>query len=178
MHELTPGMCPAYSNDIRLFRNTAKFIGSLSGRVADMGCSNSKSEYLSRHFDIEIDQIDCDFNFDALPMFKYDVVLCFEVIEHLQNPLLFMTNLKGMLKPGGVIYLSTPERIRILQNNPYHFIEMNAKHLDRWILSPLKLRVLRSTRELIFHSWGFYFTGLRPLLRMFLDRTRIYEVVI
>jgi len=134
----SPGICLTRTTmfeDKRLFKRTAKFIGSLDGRVADMGCENAKSNYLSDYFGVKIEQIDCDFNFTSLPDKKYDIILCLEVLEHLQNPLFFMKNVKGMLAPKGTLYLSTPSRFRFLWTEK-HFFEMSQRHLRKWILAP------------------------------------------
>jgi len=61
---------------------------------------------------------------------KFDVVTFFEVIEHIDNPLEFIQNVKNLLKEDSTIILSTPSRERILVNSikadfPYH-------HLTRW----------------------------------------------
>lgn len=39
---------------------------------------------------------------------RYDAVICTEVIEHVQHPVEFMTALGRLLKPDGLIFLSTP----------------------------------------------------------------------
>lgn len=175
----SPGVCETRTTmfrDIRLFKKTALFIGELKGEIADIGCENAKCNYLADYFGVKIDQIDCDFNFDPLPG-KYDFILCLEVLEHLQNPLFFMRNLKGMLKPEGTIYLSTPSRFRFLWTEK-HFFEMSSRHLKKWILAPLDLKVVRSkSRGMTFlRPWWFYLTGIRPLFRLFFDNTRIYKI--
>ncbi len=61
---------------------------------------------------------------------RFDIITFFEVIEHIDNPLEFVENVSKLLKPEGVIALSTPSRERMLVNMlkadfPYH-------HLSRW----------------------------------------------
>lgn len=41
---------------------------------------------------------------------KYDVILCLEVIEHVANPKEFVQNISKLLKPDGVLILSTINR--------------------------------------------------------------------
>lgn len=43
-----------------------------------------------------------------LKLGKFDTILSFETIEHVENDEIFMDNLYRMLKPGGVLVLSTP----------------------------------------------------------------------
>jgi 2-polyprenyl-3-methyl-5-hydroxy-6-metoxy-1,4-benzoquinol methylase len=38
----------------------------------------------------------------------YDIVLCSHVLEHLRNPELLLTQVRAVLKPGGVIYIALP----------------------------------------------------------------------
>jgi len=176
-----PGYC---GNEImiferKLFTSVAWFINSLKGRVADMGCFNAKSSFIRRFLNHEIEQVDRnDFNFWDVPKdYKnvFDVILCLEVLEHLQNPLHFMRNVKAMLKEGGSIYLSLPSRPRFLWTK-HHFFEMNKKHLLKWIFKPLGLEVIESKRIRINHPWHFYISGIRPFFRIFFNYTRIYEI--
>ena len=40
----------------------------------------------------------------------YDIVVCFEVIEHVANPAEFIANLTSLIKPGGMMIISTINR--------------------------------------------------------------------
>lgn len=60
---------------------------------------------------------------------RFDVVVCYETIEHVDNDLVALRNLFGLLKPGGVLLLSTPNRpitspradtINDKPDNPFH----------------------------------------------------------
>jgi len=48
---------------------------------------------------------------------NYDVVLASEVIEHVNDPLDFLHNMKKRLNPGGVIVITTPNALFINQKN-------------------------------------------------------------
>lgn len=166
--------------DQALFYSTAKFINAIHGRVADMGCFNAKSAYIGDKFNIDIEQIDGDFNFWKTPqgyINAFDFVLCLEVLEHVQNPLLFIDNIKRMLKPGGILFLSIPARPRFLWTE-HHFFEMNKKHLTKWILNPLGLEIIDCKRLRIGRPWYFYFSGIRPFFRIFFNHTFIYKIKI
>ena len=39
---------------------------------------------------------------------KYDIVFCLEVMEYILNPTAVVENLKRLLKPGGILYISFP----------------------------------------------------------------------
>lgn len=81
---------------------------------------------------------------------KFDIVTFFEVIEHLDNPLEFIKNVKKILKPRGKIVLSTPYRERILANlnnwdfPPHHFTRWNEEAIMN-----------------IFKKCGFYITQIQ-----------------
>lgn len=160
-----------------LYRQIARFIGSVKGRCADIGEKNTKMECLKKLLKIDsVDQIDApDFNecsFNA----SYDVVFCFEVIEHLQNPLAFMKQVKKLIHEDGVIYLSTPNRPKILWSE-CHFFEMNPDRITKWIFTPSRLKVIRKKKLWwTYSNWWFYFTGIRPLLRLFFNTKYIYEL--
>ncbi|MFC1630145.1 class I SAM-dependent methyltransferase [Patescibacteria group bacterium] len=64
---------------------------------------------------------------------KFDIICFFEIIEHLDNPLEFIQNVKKLLKPNARIILSTPCRERMLLNlntwdfPPHHFTRWNEE---------------------------------------------------
>lgn len=56
-----------------------------------------------------------DFNEDfQIEEKQFDITLCTEVIEHLENPRHFMRQLKKITKPGGHIIITTPNLYSIL----------------------------------------------------------------
>ena len=54
---------------------------------------------------------------------QYDVVVSFQVIEHIQNDHLFLQEIHRVLKPGGTALLTTPNRNLSLTRNPWHIRE-------------------------------------------------------
>src|SRR5688500_4300916 len=53
----------------------------------------------------------------------YDLVLSFQVIEHIRNDELFLEEIHRVLKPGGKVLLTTPNRKLSLTRNPWHIRE-------------------------------------------------------
>lgn len=67
-----------------------------------------------------------------------DVVVNFQVIEHLWDQAQFVAECRRVLRPGGVLLMSTPNRItfspgRDTPINPFHTRELNASELAELI---------------------------------------------
>lgn len=59
---------------------------------------------------------------------SFEAVISFETIEHLQSPRSFVQELNRVLKPGGLLIISTPNRffgVKTSKPNPYHVSEMS-----------------------------------------------------
>ena len=159
--ELMPGYCKSSANkrikDKRRL-DTNRFIGNIAKPIAHIG----SGDFLNLD---GTEYINCkDFNFDLFPYKKYNTILCFEILEHLQNPLFFLKQIKSIMSADAVLYLSTPNRIKWLRPL-YHYNEISAKHLERWLLAPLNLEIIKKKRLYIRQSWFDYFIGVRPLAR-------------
>src|SRR5687767_5454618 len=50
----------------------------------------------------------------------YDVVVSFQVIEHIEDDELFLREIHRVMKPGGIALLTTPNRRLSLTRNPWH----------------------------------------------------------
>jgi ubiquinone/menaquinone biosynthesis C-methylase UbiE len=59
----------------------------------------------------------------------YDSIVSFQVIEHIQNDVLFLKELHRVMKPGGIALLTTPNRKMSLSRNPWHIREYLASEL-------------------------------------------------
>lgn len=126
---------------------------SIQGKsVLDVGCGTG--EFLSALRDMGADVWGMDFartaiatakanfhldNVYAMPLeqfFKdiqtpeFDIITCFEVIEHVDDPLSLLESLRKHLKPGGRIVLTAPSRERFGADlNRWDF---PPNHLTRW----------------------------------------------
>ncbi len=61
----------------------------------------------------------------------YDVVVSFQVIEHIENDSLFLKEIYRVLKPGGTALLTTPNRKLSLTRNPWHVREYLPVELEQ-----------------------------------------------
>ena len=98
---------------------------------------------------------------------KFDIVVCFELLEHLESPGEFIRELKNILKENGRIVLSVPNRERIMPSKdvwdypPHHltrwntsslrnFLEDNGCVVEKMIISPLSAEDLLAVLRLYF----------------------------
>ena len=59
----------------------------------------------------------------------FDVVVCFEVIEHLENPAAALSEFARVLTPSGVLVVSSPNRAVYTPGNPHHRHEFLPREL-------------------------------------------------
>src|SRR5262249_49654669 len=83
-----------------------------------------------------------------------DVVVCADVIEHVDDPVLFLERLRWLLRADTLLVLSTPDRERLEDQptlgpprNPHHIREWAEPELRRLVES-VRLHV-RSTRHVL-----------------------------
>ena len=66
---------------------------------------------------------------------RFDVLLNFQVLEHLSDPRPLLAQFTAHLEPGGTLVLTTPNRPMSVSENPYHVHEYTADEL-RPVLAP------------------------------------------
>lgn len=59
----------------------------------------------------------------------FDLVVCFEVLEHLEDPEPVIAGLKGVLRDGGLLVTSSPNRGVYPPGNPHHLHEFTLEEL-------------------------------------------------
>ncbi len=60
---------------------------------------------------------------------RFDLVVSFQVIEHLPDPSGFLRGLADRVAPGGTLIVTTPNRLMSVSENPYHLREWTAPEL-------------------------------------------------
>ncbi len=78
----------------------------------------------------------------------FDVIVCFEVIEHLDDPEQALDRLAGVLRPGGVLAVSSPNRDVYPPGNPYHKHEFLPGELEEALAA--RFAYVRLVRQ---HDW-------------------------
>lgn len=65
---------------------------------------------------------------------SFDFVITFQVIEHIKNDTLFLQEIYRVLKPGGQLIITTPNKKMSLTRNPWHIREYTACELKKLCL--------------------------------------------
>jgi 2-polyprenyl-3-methyl-5-hydroxy-6-metoxy-1,4-benzoquinol methylase len=95
---------------------------------------------------------------------EFDVIISIEVIEHINNPIEYLTKMNEILHPGGTIYVTTPNfnsylRYRLKEN--YNVIEY-PNHLGYFTRKTLnKLFTENGFKTLKIQTTGISLTRLR-----------------
>lgn len=161
-------------NQIR-WDKTLLFLRPAVGRThrgLDIGDRSTITPELEKYFGFKFDNTSIDLDYAWIPN-KYNVITCFEVLEHLFNPLNCLTEINHALLPGASLYISTPK------HKPYflwgdHFHEMHEKQILA-LFNRAGFEIIR--RETIFTvPLRSLLTGIRPWIRLFYDRVWLFEL--
>ncbi len=138
----------------------------IAGRILDLGCGTGwKAAYFQREPSNSVIAVDRDarllefgrktFGVESLvegdacalafPSATFDWVLAVEVIEHLARPDLLLREVHRVLRPGGKLLLTTPNRLQYLR--PWHPRWFYRAMLRRMVLEPSHVREF-TAREL------------------------------
>lgn len=150
--EITSDQIPS-DNPIhqRLLKAYYLAVPYIQGELLELGCGEGRGvELLAPHCDqyLGLDKIgevieklqsnypSLEFRqsifppFDEVPDDRYDVIVSFQVIEHIKNDRLFLEEIYRVLKPGGRAILTTPNIRKTLTRNPWHEREYTAGELE------------------------------------------------
>ena len=100
-------------------------LGETAARVVGADISSDAVEYARSHYaspNTQFIQADCL----ALPFApaNFDLVIAFEIIEHIGDATGFLTEVRRVLAPDGILLISTPNRLYYTEDrgevNPFH----------------------------------------------------------
>jgi len=137
------------------FKKALNFISSKKAKIIDIGCGEGHFLNLARKKGFDVFGIDFNENaikvakekfcienvypytleefIEKFPDEKFDFVFFFHLLEHLEDPLNFMKNIKKILKEDGYIAFSLPNPKRFsLHSNFREEWDFPPHHLTRW----------------------------------------------
>ena len=82
---------------------------------------------------------------------SFDVVTCFEVIEHLERPQELLAECRRVAGEDGVVVISTPNRLMTVEQSAFHVREYAPNELDELLdalLAPVGLDYQRDQQRL------------------------------
>ncbi|MFC1851298.1 class I SAM-dependent methyltransferase [candidate division CSSED10-310 bacterium] len=86
--------------------------GALAVRLSELGLNVTAVDINQENFKADMPFIQCDLNqsnfSSALGDGTFDFVIAVEVIEHLESPIVFLRNVRRLLKQKGMALISTP----------------------------------------------------------------------
>ncbi len=83
--------------------------GLFSQLLTDKGFEVTSADLHPERCTVPCRAVDLNSAFSAGFDRKFDAVCIFEVLEHLENPRLALRECKNLLKPGGLLFVSTPD---------------------------------------------------------------------
>jgi SAM-dependent methyltransferase len=107
----------------------AAFLANVAGRVVGADREEATSVAAARHHHPRLTFR--TFDLAELARFgeRFDLVVSFQVIEHLPDPVGFLRGLVACTNPGGMLIVTTPNRLMSVSENPYHLREWTAPEL-------------------------------------------------
>lgn len=154
-------------------------------RGLEIGCGNSLvSSEIEKCFDCIVDGVDLtnpDFRFETKGKFyqvditqntsldrRYDFIVLFDIIEHIENHAEFVDKAIGFLKPGGLIFVNVPAYGLF-----YSRYDKVAGHVRRYDSTMLRDHIGvsgadKKVTEISQIFWGFFFVPLVILRKLIL----------
>jgi 2-polyprenyl-3-methyl-5-hydroxy-6-metoxy-1,4-benzoquinol methylase len=115
----------------KLISKSAKLIWGLD--IDEESIINAKNKYQASNLNYEFGDID-NMPFDDK---KFDLVICFETIEHVKNYHNTLNEIKRVIKDDGILIMSTPNKLVYSDNrnfkNKYHTYEFYIDEYKSWI---------------------------------------------
>lgn len=71
----------------------------------------------------------------VFPALSYDAVVCFQMIEHLQQPEKLLVEIRRVLRGGGIALFATVNKDEVITENPYHLHEFAAREFEELLKS-------------------------------------------
>ena len=109
------------------------YLSETAKEVTGVDISTEAITYAKEHYQKENTRFQAmDVGNLDFPERYFDIICSFETLEHLDNPLEFLAEVKRILKEGGILIISTPQAKRtvIKPENPYHKVEFSRNDFN------------------------------------------------
>ncbi len=118
-----------------------KLIATVAKKVYGVDVDRQTIDYAKQHFNgTNIEFMIGDGESIPLADKTVDVVVSYETIEHIHNYKQFLNEVKRVLKPNGLLLLSTPNDSEYIEDNHFHLHEFNYGELKKLISKYFKYR--------------------------------------
>lgn len=109
-----------------------KFVSKTAKKVYGVDISKESIEYSKAYFNAEnIEYLVGDGKNIPIEDNKVDAIVSFETVEHIENYEKFLEECKRVLKPDGLLILSTPNDLEFAEGNHFHLHEFTFKELKQ-----------------------------------------------
>jgi len=98
----------------------------------------------------------------------YKTAFCFDVIEHLFNPGMFLDELKKPITPDADIYITFPYRHNVKYWSNTHFQEYDRDRF-KTLIEMCGYKIVKEQHVILHRPWQFYL-GFRPLMRLLFNK--------
>lgn len=164
---------PSYKTRYRIIRTLMEMFEFDKEEVLDVGCGDGaflkslrksypnlslngfdiSDEIVSKNMDnIHLSTGDLTKD-ETIPNKKFDIIICSEVLEHIEDYQKAIINLSKMLKPGGYVFISSPYGMK---NWTAH--DTYARHVRRWELGVIEEELIKNNICItISFTWGRIF---------------------
>ena len=147
--------------------------------ILDFGCGQGIFVKIAKKFGYQAFGYDIDpkatadfYSLKEIPNHFFDAVVCFDVIEHVDNPQKILKNIRQKLKPNGLLFLTTPNRLglagRIIKNKFWGLVPQGHKNVFtlsqmEGLLKTAGFKIIEAKTNLI--AW-WYLTKINWLNRL------------
>ena len=145
--------------------------------ILDLGNENPLTRKIRHRFGCFIINTDGDLDEKFyIPEFvkSFDKIIYSHTIEHQFNPLNTLERIKPFMNQESKLYILLPDRGKLLWCKG-HFHEIDEYRMGL-LAKRAGLEIVSKTRQKIWREWWFYFTGIKPLMRLFFEYHAIYEL--
>lgn len=159
----------------------SEILSKLVSKVVGLEISDHALDWARGHHqktNIEFKKANLNKTMD-LPSDYFDAIISFETLEHVENQGNMLSEFKRVLKPGGVLIISSPDREIITEkggtDNKFHINELSKKELVAILKQNFKLEDIYGQTRYVMLPWYKKIIKLIAKLDIFKIRRKIVQ---